>query len=169
MPQAFRPRSALLPLLLVLVFSLGLFLGQNPPSRIPVVTTTLPQEEPASFQRVNRVIDGDTVVMENGEHVRYLGLDAPELGKSYSLEAKKENGNLVLGRSVRLELDAVKKDKYGRTLAYLWQGSVLVNEKLLADGLAKILIFGSGPELKYQARLRSAEAKAQKEGRGLWR
>jgi len=40
---------------------------------------------------VTRVIDGDTVVLENGEHVRYIGIDTPERGRPYYAEAKREN------------------------------------------------------------------------------
>lgn len=159
-------------LLLILVFSLGLFLGRKT-AIINKPTTSQPsppaKTETPTLHKVTRVIDGDTLVIDSGEHVRYLGMNAPEIGRPWSGEAKKENENLVAGKTVRLELDSVKKDKYGRLLAYLWIDQTLVNEKLLAEGLAKVLIFNNEPPLKYETRLRAAEAAAQKNGLGLWR
>jgi endonuclease YncB( thermonuclease family) len=37
--------------------------------------------------KVIQVIDGDTVIIENGYHVRYIGIDAPEKGEAYYLES----------------------------------------------------------------------------------
>ena len=49
---------------------------------------------------VLRVIDGDTIVLKGGQRVRYIGIDTPEKGRPYYLEAKKENERLVLGKRV---------------------------------------------------------------------
>ena len=51
---------------------------------------------------VTRVIDGDTIVLENGERVRYIGIDTPEISQNecFALEAKKKNEELVLGKSI---------------------------------------------------------------------
>ncbi|MDD4879863.1 MAG: thermonuclease family protein, partial [Candidatus Omnitrophica bacterium] len=81
--------------------------------------------------RVARVIDGDTVVLEDGRHVRYIGMDTPERGKPYYGEAKKENERLVKGKTVKLEYDVGKADKYGRTLAYVYVDNIFVNAELV--------------------------------------
>jgi len=46
---------------------------------------------------VTRVIEGDTIVLENGEKVRYIGIDTPEISQNecFALEAKKKNEELV--------------------------------------------------------------------------
>ncbi|MFA6356488.1 MAG: thermonuclease family protein, partial [Candidatus Omnitrophota bacterium] len=85
---------------------------------------------------VSKVIDGDTVVLENGEHVRYIGIDTPEKGRPYYSEAKRQNEKLVKGRKVRLEFDAGKADRYGRVLAYVYDGNTFVNEELVRNGYA---------------------------------
>lgn len=83
---------------------------------------------------VREVIDGDTVVLNNGQKVRYLGVNAPEHGQPYAREATDFNRQLVSSVSVRLEFDKVQQDRYGRLLAYVYQGSIIVNERLLAEG-----------------------------------
>ena len=51
------------------------------------------------------VIDGDTIRIDNGELVRYLGIDAPEQNEVYGLSATRYNESLVAGKTLRLEYD----------------------------------------------------------------
>ena len=63
--------------------------------------------------KVLRVIDGDTIVLENAEKVRYIGVDSPEIGKGnecFAEEAKIKNEELVLGKVVRLVNDVSERD-----------------------------------------------------------
>ncbi|MEO0248916.1 MAG: thermonuclease family protein, partial [candidate division WOR-3 bacterium] len=39
----------------------------------------------AEYFKVSRVVDGDTIVLENGEKVRLIGIDTPEVDKSAKL------------------------------------------------------------------------------------
>lgn len=107
---------------------------------------TLPEQA-----KVVSVIDGDTIEIAGGRRVRYLGIDTPEvrvrIGDAWverpepmGREAAEANRDWVSGQVVRLEFDAVKVDKYGRLLAYVYVGSEMVNERLLAQGLAEVLI-----------------------------
>jgi len=91
---------------------------------------------------VRNVIDGDTVILSSGKHVRYIGIDTPETRKKigsswqyapekYAEEAKNYNWNLVYARKVRLEFDDEKEDKYGRWLAYVYVDGIMVNTELL--------------------------------------
>ena len=92
-----------------------------------------------SYVEVVKVFDGDTILLDNGEKVRLIGLDCPEMYDSDKLsrdvlntgqdrETIKKNGqkashftkNLVFKRTVQLEFDIERKDKYGRLLAYVW-------------------------------------------------
>src|SRR3990170_4380734 len=83
---------------------------------------------------VTRIIDGDTVEIEDGRHIRYIGIDSPEKEDCYATAAAKLNEQLVLGKKVKLELGPKELDTYGRTLAFVWQGDELVNQKLLEKG-----------------------------------
>ncbi|MDD5009230.1 MAG: thermonuclease family protein, partial [Syntrophorhabdaceae bacterium] len=75
---------------------------------------------------VRKVIDGDTIQLDTGETVRYLGIEAPRLktkeggAEFYAKEALKYNKRLVFMKKVRLEFDHDKKDPQGRLLAYVF-------------------------------------------------
>ncbi len=68
-----------------------------------------------------QVIDGDTIVIEGGHHVRYIGIDASERDEPLYREAKEANGALVKGKTVRLERDVSDRDRYGRLLRYVYE------------------------------------------------
>lgn len=89
---------------------------------------------------VERVIDGDTVVIDSEESVRLLGINAPERGEHYSDEAAKFLEDMVLNKTVRLEYSGKKYDKYGRLLAYLHIGRENVNIELVRNGFANVYI-----------------------------
>lgn len=118
------------------------------------------------LKKVNYVIDGDTIVLDNGETVRYLGINAPEIGQPYSSKSLELNKKLVLGKKVRLEFDIQKRDRYGRLLAYVWTDGLLVNEKLVEEGLAVSETIQ--PNVKYQDRIVQAQIKARENCRGIW-
>ncbi|MFH1779477.1 MAG: thermonuclease family protein [Candidatus Omnitrophota bacterium] len=115
---------------------------------------------------VLRVIDGDTVALKGGQRVRYIGIDTPEKGRPYYLEAKKENERLVLGKKVRLEFDVEKQDKYGRTLAYVYVGNVFINAELVKNGYA--MVYTCPPNVKYAKTFLALQREARKAKRGLW-
>ncbi len=123
---------------------------------------------------ISRVIDGDTFQIQSGEKIRLIGINAPEYdlrrhhiqpyGKEASLFAK-ENLN---GKKVILESDIQKKDKYNRTLAYVYlENGVFVNEWLVSEGYAKARYYA--PNGKYYSRLKNAEKKAKEERKGIWK
>lgn len=116
--------------------------------------------------RVTKVIDGDTIVLENGEYVRYIGMDSPEKGRPFYLEATRENKRLVEGRKIRLEYDVERTDRYGRTLAYVYAGDTFINAELVKNGYAMIYTFP--PNVKYYKALLALQEEARKGNRGLW-
>lgn len=75
--------------------------------------TKLPKEG-----HVKRVIDGDTVELQNGLVLRYVGMTTPETGENFYKESIEENRKLVEDKEIRLEYDNYKSDKFGRILAY---------------------------------------------------
>ena len=121
---------------------------------------------------VTRVIDGSTVVLENGDTVRYLGISAPELKKAeggpkfYAREAAKQNKSMVLMKKVRLEFDVDKKDAEGRLLAYVYVKTVFVNAELVRLGCARADIHP--PDIKHKDLLLDYQKQAADRYAGLW-
>jgi micrococcal nuclease len=122
--------------------------------------------------QVLRVIDGDTIIVNTIGKVRYIGVNTPETHhptkgvEYYGREACAANQRLVAGKQVRLEYDVQPKDKYGRTLAYVYVGKSLVNAKLLEDGFAQVMTVP--PNVKYADYFRTLQRQAQAAGKGLW-
>lgn len=127
--------------------------------------------EPEAERRrgvVARVIDGDTVELQDGTVVRYLIADTPELnrGDCFAVEARDYNVMLVLGQEVELELDEEPKDRFGRTLAYVYVGEVMMSRALVEQGYARTLVIK--PNVRYAAELQALEADAKARGAGMW-
>jgi len=120
--------------------------------------------------RVLKIIDGDTVDIRGSTRVRYLNIDAPEIGQPYADQATALNKSLVLFKNVRLELDVQSHDIYDRLLAYVYveteTGWVMVNLELVRAGLARLLIIP--PNGKYRAEFEAAQLDAMIHRRGLW-
>jgi micrococcal nuclease len=124
--------------------------------------------------RVRSVVDGDTIVLENGLHVRYHGVNCPEAGHfvkdpaPLSAEATARNIALVEGKQVRLKLAAEPLDKYGRVIAtvYLAEEKEDIGRKMLREGLGRIMTIGLTPE--QQAALKECENAARASKLGLW-
>jgi hypothetical protein len=70
---------------------------------------------------VTQVIDGDTIVIDTGEHIRFIGIDTPERGHCGYDEATANIRNMVYGKAVILTAGARDDvDKYGRLLRYVY-------------------------------------------------
>jgi micrococcal nuclease len=110
--------------------------------------------------------------LDTGELVRYLGLDAPEMGKQaggpqfYAKEAAAFNKRLVLLKKVRLEFDVEKHDAYGRLLAYVFVKDLFVNGELVKRGYARAMI--KPPNVKYKDLLVKHQKEAMDKEIGLW-
>lgn len=118
--------------------------------------------------RVRRVIDGDTIILKSGEHVRYVGIDTPERGESFYSMAKRRNKKLVSGVPITLEICVPERtDKYGRLLANVFVSNVSVNETLIKEGLARALIIPPCG-LKVAGKYRALEAEAKRKSLGIW-
>ncbi|MBA4418638.1 MAG: hypothetical protein C0392_12135 [Syntrophus sp. (in: bacteria)] len=121
---------------------------------------------------VRKVIDGDTIQLENGDIVKYQGIDAPEIyvkdsgGEFFARESTRQNKKLVFLKKVRLEFDVEKKDNRGRLLAYVFVKNLFVNGELVKQGCAKAVV--KPPNTKYKDLLLSNQKKAMEEERGIW-
>jgi micrococcal nuclease len=120
---------------------------------------------------VERVIDGDTVVLESGERVRYILIDTPEItnGKNecWGTQASEYNSMLVLGKTVTLIYDAECEDQYGRLLAYLEVDDLEINRELIATGQGCVLHIPPNGNAKVDE-YRALEDAAKQAGLGMW-
>lgn len=115
---------------------------------------------------VQKIVDGDTILLANGEKVRYIGIDTPEYGRPFYEKAKEANRKLVQGKTVRLEFDVEKRNYYKRLLAYVYVGSVFVNAELVKLGYANIYTYS--PNVKYADLFLKLQREAREKNRGLW-
>jgi endonuclease YncB( thermonuclease family) len=138
---------------------------------LALVTSSSASDRP--YLEVKFVYDGDTILLSNGEKVRYLGIDSPEIdhegGKSDPLawDARRVNLEILKKHQVRLEFDIEKRDRYDRLLAYVFMDDGrLISELMVLKGYAHVLRIK--PNFKYWERLLVAQRKAMKEGVGIW-
>lgn len=97
---------------------------------------------------VTGVIDGDTVIVAGGDHVRLLGIDANEKEEECYEEAKNRLEELVLKKTVTLKPDLSDKDQYGRLLRYIILDGENINFKLVEEGLAICRFYDDNPTYK---------------------
>lgn len=123
--------------------------------------------------RVERVIDGDTLLMEGEYRVRLQGVDTPETKhpnrppEPWGLQASDFTRQRVEGRVVQLEFDRARHDAYGRWLAYVFIEGSLLNEELIRAGYSEAETdFPFRADRQRQFRL--AEEAARAERLGIW-
>lgn len=145
---------------------------------------------PAAMVRVERAIDGDTIVVRLGgrsEDVRLIGVDTPETVKPdtpvqcFGERASHFTKRRLTGRRVRLVFGVERRDVYGRLLAYVYlarrtlalpqqpksrQRERFFNPILVRRGLARSLTIP--PNDRFAPRFRQLELSAARAGRGLW-
>ncbi|MBI1863287.1 thermonuclease family protein [Candidatus Microgenomates bacterium] len=182
---------------LILVFIVGVFVGLVARPYIPV-TIPLPsvhllispfptpplaspsaqvKGESSQTALVTKVIDGDTIEIENGERIRYIGIDTPETHhptkpvQCYGQIAADKNKELVEGKQVRLEKDVSERDRYGRLLRFVYvqtpQGELFVNDYLVREGYAHATTFP--PDVRLSEEFKDAETQARTANKGLWK
>jgi endonuclease YncB( thermonuclease family) len=87
-----------------------------------------------------KVVDGDTIYLDNGEKVRFVGVNTPERGVEGYVASKNFVQKLCLNKKVGIDIDDSKhSDRYGRTLGVVIVDGKNVNEMLLKEGLAEIM------------------------------
>ncbi len=164
-------------------------LGQGPavqPSPLPVLTPqiSLPVATGSATAGiegervlVTRVVDGDTIVVNDKLTVRFVGMDTPETVDPrrpvgcFGKEASDETKKLLSGKTVILQKDTSETDKYGRLLRFIYlpleDGRILfVNDYLVREGFAKVKTYR--PDVKFESQFLEAEKVAKAENRGLW-
>ena len=87
-----------------------------------------------------KVVDGDTIYLDNGEKIRMVGVNTPERGVEGYIASKNFVQKLCLNKKVGIDIDDSKhSDRYGRTLGVVIVNGKNVNEMLLKEGLAEIM------------------------------
>lgn len=122
---------------------------------------------------VVEVLDGDTVVLDSGEKVRYLGVDTPEIAHDgnvadcFGEEAREANRRLVFRKKVALKYGDEGKDHYGRLLALvLLADGKCVNEELIGQGCG--FVFRTSEGLPRLAEFMERQRQAIRSGLGMW-
>jgi len=148
-------------------------------NRISPTPTIIVATSSSQLVKVIRVIDGDTIKIETGQSVRYIGMDTPELHdpkkpvQCFAQEAYEKNKQLVEGKTVRLEKDVSQTDKYGRLLRYIFlpqtatAEALFVNKYLVTEGYAYAATFP--PDVKYADIFRQEQKTAMENKKGLWK
>jgi micrococcal nuclease len=123
--------------------------------------------------QVLRVIDGDTIIIEEDIRVRLIGVDTPETVKAdhvvefYGKEASAFTKDMLEGTFVYLEKDVSDVDQYGRALRYVFlEDGTLFNELLIKEGYGKVVTYP--PDVKYAERFMAAQVHARENNKGLW-
>ncbi len=118
--------------------------------------------------KVERVVDGDTIVLENGTIVRYVGITSPESNQPFDKESTEFNKNLVEGKEVTLEYDHYKADKFGRILAYVIVDGKNVSMELAKSGMAQVVVYQHKRPFIYQEQLLKVQEEAKNKKLGMW-
>jgi micrococcal nuclease len=128
---------------------------------------------------VTEVVDGDTVLLDDGRVVRLIGTQAPKLplGREgyptwpLAPESKTALEEIALGKPARLGFGGEEKDRYDRVLAHLFvqgaDGEVWAQQAMVAGGMARVYSF---PDNRACLDLLfAAEGRARLGGLGIWR
>jgi micrococcal nuclease len=138
-------------------------------------------------RRVTSITDGDTVRLEGyKESFRLIGIDTPESSRNnrakdiaartgQDLETIVQQGKqaeaftkkLLEGRTVRIEWDVQRTDRYQRNLAYLWLDGKMANLEIVRAGYADPLTIA--PNVRYADKFVQAAREVREAGRGLWK
>jgi micrococcal nuclease len=125
----------------------------------------------SSEATVTRIVDGDTVELDDGRKIRYLLVDTPETTNGatdcYGQNAKQFNTDLVLNKTVSLSYDVECTDRYGRTLAYVTVDGQEVNSLMIQRGYGCVLHIPPDGDSRYEE-FKSLQLDAMRANRGLW-
>jgi len=120
---------------------------------------------------VQRVIDGDTFIANIGgvvDTVRLIGIDAPELGRCYSMQAKALLEKFTLKQDLWIAAGDEDRDEYGRLLAYVFhEDGMFVNMEMAKAGAARPLAIS--PNIEYKNLIGEAWDEAAIAERGGWK
>jgi micrococcal nuclease len=160
--------------------SLISFFGLEKIQSVSGKSKTSSGNQKAEESKINRVIDGDTVVLRDGRTVRLLNVDTPETKKPdtpimcFGKEASEFTKALIEGQDVTIVSDKEDLDKYGRSLRFIFlKGrntddiNQSVNALLIQKGFARSVAYN--PNDTYEKEFNGYQFEAQKKGLGVWK
>ncbi len=123
--------------------------------------------------KVIKVIDGDTIQLENNERLRYIGIDTPEKVdprkpiQCFAYESSQKNKELVEGKMIKFYKDISERDDFNRLLGYVYlEDGTFVNMELVKQGYAFSADYP--PDISKKVELDEAENYARLNKFGLW-
>ncbi len=170
--KPLRPRYLPRHLIVLLALAVAAPAGANAANDLPRGFAGLAAGDTAV---VREVVDGDTVILDDGRQVRLVGIQAPKLplGRAnfekwpLADEAKAALAQLVLGRRIALGYGGQRQDRYGRELAHMFTDDGLwVQGSLLELGFARVYSFADNRSLV--PRMLEAERVARMSAQGIW-
>ena len=111
------------------------------------------------------IIDGDTFRLANGDMVRLIGIDAPELSQPGGEVSREYLAHLILGKPITLERGSEDRDKYHRLLRFVYINDLCINEEMIREGYAEARYLPENPIRNYYVQL---EIQAETARAGLW-
>jgi endonuclease YncB( thermonuclease family) len=86
---------------------------------------------------VTKVIDGDTIQLDNGDRIRLAIANTPERGENGYKEATSFTAKTCLGKLALIDYDSKQKQTYGRDVAaVICVDMHFINKELIDDGYA---------------------------------
>jgi len=118
--------------------------------------------------RIVAVYDGDTFTLSNGDKIRLVGVNTPELRpkEEFGLAARDAVADILINEEVYLTYGAVPRDSYGRLIASVRTEDTDIGEFLLREGLGHLFLIP--PEGIDREKYLQAQTEAQNANKGIW-
>lgn len=134
-------------------------------------TSTTAVDTDRELTTVERIIDGDTLVISGEVRIRLIGVDTPEVDddECYADQATAFLTSLIqVGTEVELVYDVERFDRFGRTLAYVYRADdgLFVNAELMSEGYAQVLTIP--PNVAHADEFVALQQEARAKELGLW-
>ena len=120
----------------------------------------------AETYTVTKVYSGNSIKIQDGAKVQYVGLDSPGEARFFYDECKKANKNLLDKKQISIEFDIKKRNEDNEILGYVYVGDVFVNAQLLKNGFA--IAYIQPPNQKYADLFIALQKEARKQRKGIW-
>lgn len=120
---------------------------------------------------VRKVVSGDVLLLENGDEVRLIGVDAPNFTNAhrpqqhFGRQCYEHVKNLVEGKKVGIAVEKGGRSRVGRRLVYVYVGDALLNAELIRKGYAYAC---SGHEFPYATDFQQLQRQAMQRRAGMW-
>ena len=138
------------------------------PTEVTSTENAISTEQTISTNTISciAVIDGDTFILSNGETVRLIGIDAPELSQPGGEESRQYLTRLILNKGITLKKGREDRDKYNRLLRFVYLGNLCINEEMIKQGYAEARYLTDD---QIRERYIHLEIEAEITKSGLWR